>query len=227
MWQRGPGAVPCLIHRDLSLSRWAPSRFSRCATWPRPCPCPLAAGGSWGVLVRTRDLGGSPSTPNLPPAAVPTPQNPGAGPGGGGSITCPLSWQRARMLRSQPWPVPSCSGGLPSPGAVPSAPGSFPLLFPAGQRGKALLLPGCGGCALLTPTPRTGRGSLVAFGSLCPARGHGHGGCDERGKSQPFPWPGFIFSPRVPHSEPFLALSLALRSCCASAATEIAREVLK
>lgn len=217
MWQRGPGTVPCLIHRDLSLSQWAPSRFSRCATWPRPCPFPLAAGGSWGVFVWTRDLGGSPSTPNLPPAAVPTPQNPGAGPGGGGPITCPLSWQRARMLRSQPWPVPSCSGELPSPGAVPSAPGSFPLLFPAGQRGKALLLPGCGGCALLTPTPRTGRGSLVAFGSLLSCPGTRARRLRRAGQVSAIPVAGIYFLSPCPTFRavpcPFSGLALLLCFC--------------
>lgn len=54
-------------------------------------------------------------------------------------------------------------------------------------------------------------------------------GCDEWQRSQPLLCPGWdLFFLPLPHiSSSFLALSLALSSCCVSAATKIAKEVLK
>lgn len=171
MWQRGPGAVPCLIHRDLSLSQWAPSHFSCCATWPRPCPFPLAAGGFWGGFRMDPRLGGLPQHPK--PAACCGPHTPK-----------PRSRPRWRWLHHMP--VVLATG---EDAAEPAL--ACPLLL----RGAALTR-GCPLCSWILPAAfpsRAARESAASPGMwwLCPPHSHAaHGTGLSGGIWVPFVLPG-------------------------------------
>lgn len=112
----------------------------------RSCWLQAALGG---FLLWTRDLGGLPQHPE----PVPTSQHPAAGPDGGVSITSRCPGNGRGCCGAGPGLSPPAPGMSPHP-----APGSFPLLLPARQRGKAGM-----GCPLLTATQHAG-----VWWHLCP-----------------------------------------------------------
>lgn len=200
--------MPCLIHRDLSLSQWVSSRFSCCASWPHPCPSLLGAGGSWGGSPMNSRLGGAPPAPQTrpnPPEVAPSHPvvlatgEDAAEPG----LACPLLPRECPLAplldHSRCFSQPGSEGkpGEVSPPHCHAAHRVFggicvPLSCPAEEQTRLIQRPRRAGQFSAVPTLG------IYFLSLCPTF-----------RAVPCPFSG-------------LALLL-----CFCRATEIAREVLK